>query len=1213
MNNISKKNSDQKHHIIGIGASAGGLEALHEFFDYMPADTGNSFVVIQHLSPDHKSLLSELLAKHTLMRVYEAEDKCVLQPNCIYIIPSKKLLTIKDGKLILEEKLRDRLPNHAIDVFFESLAAYKKTEACAIILSGTGTDGSKGLEAIKREGGYVLVQDPLSAAFDGMPNSALATGLVDAVLPPELMPDEIVEYTKESLLAKSYRVSNKKDEAILKDILLTMDTLIGQDFSNYKRPTLFRRLVKRMASIGIHSLEEYRLYVNNNVEEIKALSREFLINVTRFFRDEAAFEVLRTQVIPDIFANKKAEDPIKIWSMACSTGEEAYSLAMLFQEYLVAHKLDVPVKIFATDVDAEALSVASKAVYPLAISNDVDAGLLQKYFIKDEHSYTVAPVIRKMVVFASHNILKDPPFSKLDLITCRNMLIYLDIILQGKILNKFYFALNVGSYLFLGPSENAGILAPAMEEISRKWKIFRCSTKSDVIDKENFLSPLENRVYKPVASQQPKKVLTNMGDIFRDTLTAEREIAGILVDRDFNVKQATGNFKAFLQFPEVHFNFNLLKLVPGDLSIALGVGLRKTVATNEKVVIRHLAVHDNKGKRFINLIVKPYLQNTAYLQPFLFIILEEHMTDSWTEKTVTDHTISSSERIEELEKELFHTRESLQAVIEELESTNEEMQSTNEEMISTNEELQSTNEELQSLNEELHTVSAEHQNKIKELLELNDDLDNYFKNSNIGQIFIDQNFIIRKFSPGISDVINIIGTDVSRSIADITTNIKDYDLLADLREVMQSGVMLEKEIVLNNGSIFLMRINAYVKRDESPQGAVINFIDVTESKKLSGIVEAVFNSTTNGISAMKAIREKGTNEIADFEYLTLNTSYEKMFGVKATKLPGKKWTETIKPLPDGWMQMAREVVEKNAVRKVESYLPHSKTWVDTTMVKLLDGIVVTHTDITEKKKSGEMLADSYEELKKTTRLLSDTNEQLEKSNMDLMQFASVASHDLKEPLRKIQAFGKLLEAKLEDKLNPVESGYLHKMLSASDRMQKLIEDVLKLSKLSNTHPMHSKVKLTPLIRNITDDLEIIIKEKNAVVRIGDLPEANAIPGQIHQVFQNLISNALKFNDKPVPEVIINSVPVTTELAKEFPYEKQKKYVLIQVKDNGIGFEPEYQESIFGLFQRLNGRLYEGTGIGLAIVKKIMENHGGFIKAASVVGEGTVFTLAFEAA
>ena len=1213
---MTKKRSQEteiKNYIVGIGASAGGLEALHELFDNMPPDTNFSFVVIQHLSPDHKSLLSELLAKHTMMQVFEAEEGTVLKPNCIYVIPSRKLLTIRDGALHLDEKLKTRQPNDAIDIFFESLAEDQKHQAGAIILSGTGTDGTRGIEAIKRQGGFVVVQDPVTAAFDGMPNSALATGVADLVLAPEMMADEIVEYLHETPLVKSFSLNSQKEEAILREILQLLQARTGHDFINYKRPTLFRRIAKRMAETSLASLEEYRQFLRKNDDEIKLLANEFLINVTKFFRDSEAFDIIRTKIIPSVLTGKEKNDIVKIWSMACSSGEEAYSLAMLFNEYTSKHEPEVQVKIFATDIDAQALETASKGVYPLSAGNDIPPAFLEKYFTREENTYRVSPTIRKMVVFANHNILKDPPFSKVDLISCRNMLIYLDTYLQHKILNKFYFAMNLNSYLFMGTSEHIGPLSPAMEEISRKWKIYRCISKTNAIERETFLSPLENRVYTPSIAPKSKNPLNNMADLFKETIVEERAIAGILLDREFNVKQATGNFKEFLQFPQDNFNFNILKLVVPDLAIALGVSLRKAVAQNEKISVKRIVVGNaRQEKRYINVVIKPYLQNKDYLQPFLFVVMEEEKLEEKLYKTVTDPTITSSGRIEELERELNDTRENLQAVIEELESANEEMQSSNEEMISTNEELQSTNEELQSLNEELHTVSAEHQNKIKELLELNDDLDNYFSNANVGQIFIDPKLLVRKFSPGIKPVINLIGTDMGRSIADITTNIKNYNLINDIKEVMRSGKVIEKEIVLQNDhSHYLMRINPYIKKDKTPDGTVINFIDVTESKKLSGMIEAVFNSSTNGISAKKTVRNK-ENQIVDFEYLIVNKRYEELYDVKSEKILGSRMTEVLPLVNNDYLRLCISVVETGTIARTETYLSKKDMWMETTIAKMHDGIVSTHIDITEKKKSEQMLAQSYEELQNASRLLTDSNVQLERSNMDLMQFASVASHDLKEPLRKIQAFGNLLESKLAQKLEENELGYLQKMVSASGRMQVLIEDVLTLSKLSNNHLPRTKVQLSQVIKHITEDLEILIKEKNAEIRISEMPEIEAVPGQVHQLFQNLISNALKFNDKKVPVISIRNVPVTEQMLQEMQADEHRKFVAVEVSDNGIGFEQEYKETIFGLFQRLNGRLYDGTGIGLAIVKKILENHGGFIQASSTINEGTVFTILFPA-
>ena len=435
----------------------------------MPDDTNFSFVIIQHLSPDHKSLMAELLSKHTSMRVFEASDGMRVEKNCVYLIPTKKVMTIEHGKLRLQDKQRDHLPNTAIDIFFESLAKEKGKSAIGIILSGTGTDGTKGIEAIKKNGGAVIVQDPITAGFDGMPNSAISSGFVDLILPPEMMPEEMVDFLKEAPLLKAFNLVNQQEEERINDIIDLINSVTGHDFSHYKRPTINRRLAKRMAEKNIKSVRNYLDYLSGDREEVKLLAKEFLIGVTKFFRDEEAFEELKTHVIPNIFLNKNPDDPIKIWSVACSTGEEPYSLGILFQEYLTKHKKpDGSLKIFATDIDKEALEAASRGVYSWDSVKHLSQERLSTYFIKEGQLYRIAPIIRKMVVFAHHDILKDPPFSRLDLISCRNMLIYMNPVLQKNILKTFHFALKSDGHLILGPSENIGILKDSMREIDRK-------------------------------------------------------------------------------------------------------------------------------------------------------------------------------------------------------------------------------------------------------------------------------------------------------------------------------------------------------------------------------------------------------------------------------------------------------------------------------------------------------------------------------------------------------------------------------------------------------------------------------------------------------------------------------------------------------------------------------------------------------------------------
>jgi two-component system, chemotaxis family, CheB/CheR fusion protein len=1196
-----------EHFIIGIGASAGGLEPIHAFFDSMPEDTNFSFVIVQHLSPDHKSLMGELLAKHTGMQIMEAEDNMIVKPNCIYLIPSKKIMTLSGNALKLQDKERFQVPNNAIDTFFESLAKEKTKNSVGIILSGTGTDGTKGIEAIKNHGGLILVQDPVTADFDGMPSSAIATGLADLVLSPEMMPEELVEYLKEPPF--KFQTFTKEDEVIINEILNIVKTVTSHDFSLYKKPTITRRLAKNMAEKGFKNVREYYDYLVNHPEDANVLGKEFLINVTKFFRDPEAFDELKSKIIPSIFAGKKSHDVIKVWVVACSTGEEAYTIAMLFHEYMDnIRNHEYNIKIFATDIDKDALQTASLGCYPETISKDLTPERLSRFFTREGNSYRVVASLRKMVVFAYHDITKDPPFSKLDLVTCRNMLIYMNLKLQRHILKTFLFALNQGASLMLGASENVGVLKDSMKELNKKWKIYKCIGRARMIDNETIISPIRAASIVTSGAAKPKNAINNLAEIFRETLMEEHRYAGILIDENMEVKHAIGHFKEFMHFPENNLTFNLLKLVPQDLGVALGICVRKAIHDQEKSILKNVKVQTASMERSINIIVKPYLQQQDYQQSFVFIILEEDDADRRKiRKTVSrkrDHV--DNQRMEELEKELRETKENLQSVIEELESSNEELLTSNEEMISANEELQSTNEELQSLNEELHTVSAEHQLKIKELIDLNDDLNNYFRNSEIGQILVDKHMIVRKFSPAVTAQINLIESDLGRPLNDITNNLLDLDLISEIRKVILTNEGIKREVSVRDKRNYLMKINPYIRQDRTFDGVVVNFIDITESKRLTSILEGVFNSSHSGIIVKKAIRND-RGEVLDFEYIAANHAAEKIIGSHPDELKGKTLLQQSN-FERGQFDRYAEVVNTGKNDYFEFFHESSHCWYDVITVKMLDGVVTTFTDITQKKKAADLIAQSFEDLKVTSNKLQETNYKLEQSNMDLLQFASVASHDLKEPLRKIQTFGNLLFARIENKLEANEKNYLDKIINSSHRMQGLIEDVLTLSKLSNTDMPYTRTDLKSVIQHIVDDLEISIREKGTQIYIGNLPIIEAVSGQMHQLFQNLISNALKFNNSDVPVVKIGTRDVKPDEILEYGIDP-RDHIVICVEDNGIGFEDKYKDKIFGIFQRLHSASqYQGTGIGLAICKKIVDNHHGFILADSKPGIGSTFQI-----
>jgi two-component system, chemotaxis family, CheB/CheR fusion protein len=1220
--------SSSGHCIVAIGASAGGLEAIHEFFDNVPENTNLSFIVIQHLSPDYKSLLVELVSKHTHMNVFEAEQGMVVQKNCVYVIPNNKLMTISYGKLQLMDKVPDKSPNTAIDFFLNSLAEEKGPNAIAVILSGTGTDGTRGIDAIKANGGMVLVQDPCTAKFDGMPNSAIASGNADMIMAPELMPEEIYSHLHE----KPIHILNKGkvDENLLEEIFRLVYKQSGHDFHFYKTPTIIRRISRRMSHHNIKRLEEYVTFLQKSPDECKNLGKDFLIGVTKFFRDPAAYDVLYNNVFPEIVAEKKDADTIKIWISACSTGEEAYSMAILMDKFLTEKKLSIEVKIFATDIDEASLEVASKGMYPESISHDIDPESLKRYFVREGDQYHISQYIRKQIVFAKHNIIKDPPFIKNDLVTCRNMLIYMSTILQKKIIATLHFSLNHGSFLWLGPSETVANAQDSLEEVNNKWKVFR-KNGSTRMQSPDALYPkaIEQgrfaRENRPDLRGVANKNVRDISLEFREVLSEEYGYAAFYIDSNHEIREATGNYKKYISLPEGRLHLNLLKLLPTELSIALNAAIRRAETEQKKITVKSVRVRGKTKSRFISMIVKPGNKQVAdSLVLVVFGEVHKERAAKATHDLQADADPELNNYILELEAELKETRTDLQMAIEGLETTNEELQSSNEELLSANEELQSSNEELQSLNEELHTLNTEHQLKIKELVELNDDLNNYFRSADIAQIFLDSKKIIRKFNPSAVKMINLIETDIGRPINHISTNLRYNDLVNDAQTVMQTGKPVEKEMLLNNGKNLLMRIMPYLKQDKQRDGVVITFIDISELRERDSIIKAVFESSPNAIIALSAVRDEH-NRIVDFKYQAANHTANKMIGFSSDAFIGTQVGQgSNAAFGEDYFAKFSDVLR---TEKPATYIHHHKVndeerWLEIIAVKMTDGLVVTIADITDKKQSEEKLHRNYEELmdvkenlrklnvslRERTRELQQINEELESSNIELQQFASVASHDLKEPLRKIHMFSNLIRDKYCANVDQGAVNYLERIINSSARMTTLVNDLLSFSRLSVNH-LFKPTDLDQLLKDILGDLELVIQEKNAVINIGKLPEIEAVPGQMRQVFQNLLSNALKFSRRDAPPVI--SVKSELVAAKSFdsPVTENGNYCRITISDNGIGFDEQYRDKIFTIFQRLHTKeKYEGTGIGLAITKKIVDKHNGLITASSVENEGSNFIL-----
>lgn len=1484
-----------KHYIVAIGASAGGLEAIHQFFDFMPVNGQFSFVIIQHLSSDYKSLLVELISKHTEMKVFEAKHDAHVEKDSVYVIPNDKALKIKSGRLQLIEKKIDRSPNTAIDIFLKSLAEDQGNQAIAVILSGTGTDGTRGIEAIQNHGGIVLVQEPESAKFNGMPNSAIAAGYADYILSPERMPEAIINFAKEKDGQKFWK--DKIDEDHLPEIFRLLEKNCSYDFHNYKTPTITRRILRRMNQLDKKSFGEYLDILRSSPDECKILGKEFLIGVTKFFRDDAAFEIFSAKVLPEILKGKDDGDIIKIWVTACSTGQEAYSIAIMVNEALRNSKKNIQVKIFATDIDLDAIEQASKGIFPASVVNEIDSTLLNRYFVNEGRQYQISQVIRKQIVFARHNILKDPPFINNDVISCRNMLIYMNHLLQRKVFSTFQYSLNLGGFLFLGPSETPASIAPSLEEVDGKWKIFRKISNERVYEPAVYETP-SNQLKSTRATITPSKESVSAKELaedFKKLLTEEMNFAAVYVDGNYEIKEAIGDFRKYLSLPQKIVTLNVLKMVSTEISIALNAALRKATKEKEKVVLSHVRLNSEED-RTINIYVKPSEGTSGYTM-IVFGESPELMVSKTAANPLHYPGGSSDAFVLELEEELKETRLNLQMAVESLETTNEELQSSNEELLSANEELQSSNEELQSLNEELHTLNTEHQLKIKELIELNDDLNNYFRSSDIGQIFVDHAMRIRKFNPAAVKLINLIDSDLGRPIEHISTNLKDTHLLHDMKVVMKSGSPVEKEVYLGNGKKSLMRILPYEKQDKTTDGLVITFYDITALSELNNILSGVFRSSSNVIMAFKTIIGNNgkpadlmwvaANESSDYffnrqggDYLQKIVSHEWPQAVQkgmlqkwlAVTLTGASYQEEIQLTTQGeerWFKIVASKMDEGLVvtmmdineqKNIENILrknfqelvrtketlknvnasledkilertaalteseerfrlianatsdvvwdwnlvnnsvwwseslyllfgfkkeevqhisdfwfqnihdddrdrvfesihnainTNATSWsdqyrfrkVDGTYAVILDkGSVITDeagvpyrmvgsmADITENENKGKQLEErnselqsliqefefvtdfmpqmvwstkpdgyhdffnkgwydytglNYEQTKdkgwafilhpedkertwavwnhclqtgdtyeieyrmrrhdgfyrwflaralpmrddkgkiikwfgtctdihdqkimadvleqkvvERTLELQQTNAELEASNSELLQFASVASHDLKEPLRKIHMFSNIIKDRFGNQLDGAES-YLDRIITSSARMTRLINDLLVYSRLSVT-ALFERISLSVIIEEVLMDLELSIAEKGATVEVTELPVLDMVPGQMRQVFQNLISNALKFSQPDKPPYI----KITAELVDNPGSSAMTSpNCRIVVQDNGIGFDPKYAHKIFTIFQRLHStEKFEGTGIGLAITKKIIERHNGEIEVHSVEGEGTRFII-----
>ena len=832
--------------VVGIGASAGGLEAFEQFFTSMPPDSGMAFVLVQHLDPTHKSILTDLIQRYTRMTVVSVEDGMAIERNWVYIIPPDRDMALHDGRLHLMTPSAPRGQRHPIDFFFRSLSQDEGDRAICIILSGTGSDGSLGMREIKGEGGMVMAQDPMSAKYDGMPRSAIATGLVDFILPPEEMPKQLIEFAHRAYATpvKAEGTTEPPELDEVEKILILLRGQTGHDFSYYKPTTIVRRIKRRMAVNQLERMDDYLRFVREKPKEADTLFRELLIGVTNFFRDPDAFAALTKHVIRPIADSKSRSTPIRVWVPGCSTGEEAYSIAILFREYLEDTQQDRKVQIFATDIDANAIEAARPGIYPESIAADVPPQFLRRFFRRHGISYEVDRVTRDMLVFAVQSVIKDPPFSKIDLISCRNLLIYMKSDLQKQVVPLFHYALSEGGYLFLGSSETVGDHTELFEEVDRKWKIFKRRGgephwyRGIEPHVQAFLSSREmisTRLHD--ASRSDKRI--SLREMTEKKLLKEYAPTCIITNEKYEILYTHGKTTSFLEVPTGEANWTLLRMAQPSLRLELTNALRRAVDKKEAVRVPRLRLSTDKGHRLIDLTVEPIFDPPA-MQGLVAVVIQELPPEEDVHaNVVVASSPDENQRFAELERELKATKDYLQATIEQLESSNEELTSTNEEMQSSNEELQSTNqelqtskEELQSMNEELATVNSELETKIEALSKANNDLSNVMASTKIAIIFLDLRLRIQRFTPAASDIINMIDTDVGRPLEHIAHNLEYGTLISDAENVLNNLVEVEKEILARDGKWFLVRVRPYKIGDNIVDGVVMTFTNISEQKKV---------------------------------------------------------------------------------------------------------------------------------------------------------------------------------------------------------------------------------------------------------------------------------------------------------------------------------------------------------------------------------------------
>ncbi len=1087
--------------VVGIGASAGGLEALQQFLTFLPSNTGMAFVIIQHLAPDHKSLLAEILGKYSALPVTEIQDGMQVEANHVYMIPPKYNVEIHAGTLRLSEYNPQKI-NHPIDVFFRSLAMDYENRAVAVILSGTGADGTNGIRSIKEQNGVIIVQSPESAKFDGMPRNAIATGFADLIQKPDAIARELGHIAASMMTAGAHLQFSDQD--LLTQVFSILKSVTNINYVYYKQTTILRRIERRLVVTHNRNLQEYVKYLRENMDEAKTLAKEVLIGVTSFFRDPEYFEVFKELVVRQLVKNAPKGKQIRVWVAGCSTGEEAYSIAILFAEVMEELNIQREIKIFATDLDSESIAVAARGSYGDNIIEDVSVTRLSKYFTRKGNKYIIHQDIRKMIIFAQHNVFQDPPFGKQDLISCRNVLIYFQTVLQRNLFSIFHMALNDHGYLFLGRSESVIDYDDIFRVISANEKIFVHNSLGHAPSHEHFgysmqgvesmLQPLSIEKIEDDADVQYKANELNF------SILEQLMPACVLVDEKNELFRSFGDCSRFLSIPTGAATLDIFQLLRSDLRIAVSTVLRDSRTSNETVSYDSVPVQIEGNPEYISIVAQPIHDHQGAKTKYTSISFLRGKRDLAGNIKHYQIDTAAAQRISNLEQELKLTKGSLRQTVTELESVNAELQAANEELLTANEELQSSNEELQSVNEELYTVNSEYQSKVTELATVNDDMANFLATTLVGILMVDRNLNIRKYTEYVASEFSVADQDVGRSLRYINYNFEGTDLIEDCRQVLENMEPMEKNCVSVSGKTYMVRIAPYRQTQSLPIG--------------------------------------------------------------------------------------------------EEYSGHGETY--SAGSQAVKGLVLTFVDTTKQINDQEQM----EEMANALRLAVESGKEKE-------TFLSHMSHDMRTPMTTI--FGLTHLILQEEEISDSVRENLEKIQSSSKYMLSLIEEILETSRInagkivSVSYPVEED--------NVLNSVASIAMEQAREKHITFNVTSTGSKGRyvlmdtphVERVLLNLLSNSLKYT---LPGGKI-------DLKEEVTYHGALAEHVYRITDNGCGISEEFQNRMFKPFEQDHNENYvqEGTGLGLYIVKNLIDLLDGKITWKSKVNEGTTFcvTLTFPIA